>query len=377
MNFRRILVAVDFRPPSLRAVRWAREYAGPATRVDVVWVLPHGNEGDQDRAMDALEGFATTLAPARPELHVRVGEPRRAIGRLIDELDADLLVLGRNLAGGNDGQTSEQLLRHARVPVLVVGTDGATRPKRVLVGLDDPAGSRMVLGSALAVARHFRAELTIANVIAPPLVGSHRSGAVRHPDDDGDIARARDLLLAEAVRAAAPDDGESGGASGGVRVRTEVRRGDPAAQLLAITQRAPVDLVVIGRSGRGSVAPLGSVTRHLARVAPMSVLVVPRTLRSTGKGKRTDLSGEGKRAVRADSRGHAVGGRPRDVVRHARNVTGSEYAGHARFLPGIGPDHRPEWAVIHRTAELVGERACHPRARSGKERIERHDGTAR
>ena len=75
---------------------------------------------------------------------------------------------------------------------------------------------RGVLGSAVAVARHFDAELAVANVQAPPLT-----------------------------------------------------RGDPAAQLLAITLRDPVDLIVIGRSGRNAEAPLGSVTRHLARVAPM------------------------------------------------------------------------------------------------------------
>lgn len=284
MSARRMLVAVDFRPPSLRAVRWAREFAGPATRVDVAWVLARGDEADERRAMEALEGFATTFGPTLPGLHVRVGDPQREIVRLLDELDIDLLVVGRNLAGGNDGQTSARLLRDARLPVLVVGAGGAPRPRRILVGLDDPAGSRRVLCSALALARRFSAELAIVTVLQPALKGSHHAGASRRPAEDVDLVRARAGLLDAVARAAAP---------AGIRVRAEVCRGDPATKLLALAEAGAFDLIVIGQSRNSAATAPGSVARHLARTAPMSVLVVPpegewRSLLHLARGSRIE-----------------------------------------------------------------------------------------
>ena len=76
----RILVAVDFRPPSLRAVRWAREFAGPTTRIDVVWVLPHGDEGDQEAAVPIGHAHQRDL------LQQVLGQVGR--GRILDLLDA-------------------------------------------------------------------------------------------------------------------------------------------------------------------------------------------------------------------------------------------------------------------------------------------------
>ncbi len=372
MKLRRILVAVDFRPPSLRAVRWARELAGPGTRIDIAWVLPRGDGADERRAMNALEGFVTTFGAGAPGLHVRVGDPRREIGRLLDELDADLLILGRNLAGGNDGRTGEALLRDAQIPVLIAGAGSATRPRRMLVGVEDPAASRELLGSALALMHRFDAELAVAKVLPAPLRGSHHVGAVRDPRDADDLTRAGTAILDELVHA-----GTSPGATparGAPTVRMEVRRGDPAAQLLALAQEGAVDLIVLGRNRHA--ATIGSVPRHLARMAPMSVLVVPPAAQRAARGGNDSRSRERERPVRADARGHAVGGSPRGVVRHARNVAGGEDSGHGRLLPCAGANDRSERPVLERAPELLGERARHARTRAREEGVERDDRAA-
>jgi nucleotide-binding universal stress UspA family protein len=67
-----------------------------------------------------------------------------------------------------------------------------------------------------------------------------------------------------------------------VPVRTAVRRGVPAAQIVRYARRAGIDLIVVGSHGRTGVtrALLGSVAERVARTAPCPVLTVPAGFRA-------------------------------------------------------------------------------------------------
>lgn len=62
-----------------------------------------------------------------------------------------------------------------------------------------------------------------------------------------------------------------------VEIRGAIRRGRPASTILAYAEENAIDLIVVGRTGRGGVgeALLGSTTDRLVRQASIPVIVVP------------------------------------------------------------------------------------------------------
>jgi nucleotide-binding universal stress UspA family protein len=64
---------------------------------------------------------------------------------------------------------------------------------------------------------------------------------------------------------------------GATKIRLLEAAGDPAEKLIDVARREAVDLIVVGRRGRGRLAGLllGSVSQKLASLAPCGVLVVP------------------------------------------------------------------------------------------------------
>lgn len=220
MDPARVLAAVDFRPASLYAARWAAGVAGPGAQIELAHVLPSRTVEPEHakRFMAALAGFASTLAqPAR--LHVRAGDPVERICELVGERSPDLLVVGRNLEGGTDGSMRDRLLLRSPVPVLVAGpgsfaaTSGVDPLRRILVSVEHGPDGASAVATALAL-------------------------------------------------------GERAGAE------TIVREGDSSAELLASVRETQADLLVVSRGGDRS-DDLGGRARLLAREAAVPVLIVP------------------------------------------------------------------------------------------------------
>jgi nucleotide-binding universal stress UspA family protein len=142
--FRRVLCPVDFSGPSLAAVRHAVLLAGPPhAELTLVHVLewpveetpaarlagfdvPEFRRHLEKDARERLHGLAD--ASPREGLHlreeIRGGRPWREILSLAEGIDADLVVMGVRGRGAIDlalfGSTTQQVVRGARCPVLVV-----------------------------------------------------------------------------------------------------------------------------------------------------------------------------------------------------------------------------------------------------------------
>ena len=140
--------------------------------------------------------------------------------------------------------------------------------KSILVATDNSDSAYRAVETAAELAKRVDASLTIVNVeqgyfdpnLEPLKIG----------DGIGDIleARSREIL------SRAKEEAERIGVT---HVQTISGLGDAAAFILDVAKREAVDLIVLGKRGRGRLAGimLGSVSQHVAALAPCSVQVVP------------------------------------------------------------------------------------------------------
>jgi nucleotide-binding universal stress UspA family protein len=138
MTIRRIMVGVDGSEHARRATAWAAELAdavaGEVVVVHALGLLHHTAAGDtvpsdihRDEIRDELERawcqpLRNAGVPYRAEL--REGSPVTALLAAVDEVDADVVVLGSRGAGGFPGvllgSTSTQIAQHIHRPVVIV-----------------------------------------------------------------------------------------------------------------------------------------------------------------------------------------------------------------------------------------------------------------
>ncbi len=144
--------------------------------------------------------------------------------------------------------------------------------KRILAAVDGSEASMRAVELAADLATKFQAELVLIDVVehgSPPdwaLAEYVRLDQI--PGDMGQFAEsfARDAL--EKARAQAV-------ARGAGPVRSEIRFGDPAQEILKFREETEADAIIIGSRGRGRLAGvlLGSVSQKIASQAPCMVAI--------------------------------------------------------------------------------------------------------
>lgn len=140
--------------------------------------------------------------------------------------------------------------------------------KRILAATDNSDSANRAVEAAAHLATQVGASLLIVNVEQGYF--DHDLGPLQIRDEMGDIleARSREIL------ARAKQQAQRVGVSD---IQTISGLGDAAAFILDIAKREAVDLIVLGKRGRSRLAGimLGSVSQHVAALAPCSVHVVP------------------------------------------------------------------------------------------------------
>lgn len=134
----------------------------------------------------------------------------------------------------------------------------------ILVPVDGSEPSRRALGHALELADAVGATLHVLAVVEPS-----RGSLLFGVDEVEEI----NVALVDLVDAIGAESGR-----GDVEIRCDVRRGEPAYDvILGYAREADADLLVLSRRG-GSTLPVGlfgSTTDRLARVAEVPVTLVP------------------------------------------------------------------------------------------------------
>lgn len=147
---------------------------------------------------------------------------------------------------------------------------------KICCAIDFSDASRLAMAEAADLARRFGAELTLVHVHELP------PGADAPVDESEievisvDLERSLAAWRAEAAR------------SLGEPVRSRVRVGDPAKEIVRFARDTGVDLIVMGAHGDRGVRALvlGSVAERVTRDAPCPLLVVRPKEKTEGTAER-------------------------------------------------------------------------------------------
>ena len=229
-------------------------------------------ELDQMRLQLMLEDVQRSVSIAATgedewRVNVELGAPPEVLAREAERRGASLLIMGIGRHNPLDRlfgtETTLATLRHARVPVLAVGSGFPPSPRHAVVGLDfSPASVRAARLALQLIGDSGR--LTLVHV-RPRF--EHPSAAWQAWDQD--YGRTLPPLFADTIAQLAPPPG--------VTIETTVVRGDPAPALLAIAQQACADLLALGSQRHGVLERLlvGSVATRVLRNARIATLVSP------------------------------------------------------------------------------------------------------
>jgi len=141
--------------------------------------------------------------------------------------------------------------------------------RHIMVATDGSDGASRAVDVAAELASALSGDLLIATV-ADALLGEEARQLARA---EGSIGDALEALAAQTLRAA-----EARARHLGVsRIELRTGSGDVAQSLINIAAGSAVEMIVLGRRGRGQLAGLllGSVSQKLVSLAPCAVGVVP------------------------------------------------------------------------------------------------------
>jgi nucleotide-binding universal stress UspA family protein len=292
MHIEKVLVPVDFSPPSTVAVNHgillARRFRAKLTLLHVIepgtaltYTFPTESEkAEKARYERAERMLAAMVGPEDQDdlnlqIVVAIGDIESAIVSAVHETRADIVVMGthgrRLLGRWLIGSVTQALLRKVDVPILTVCH--VSRPltfKRILFATDLSESSAEGFQFALDLASATNSKLVVAHVIdkRPPVayetpdVAAVFDAECRHVLDK---ARTR----FEKIESAARDKK--------VTLETVVAEGIPAEAILRVADEHEADFIVLAirKKGRLERALLGTTAERLVRDAHVPVLSVP------------------------------------------------------------------------------------------------------
>jgi len=288
-----ILFATDFSPCSNAALPYAlavaRRYGGTLhaahvlpTEAELVLMSPESwpsvAEDDGKRIQPYLDQLEQELQAIPHSVLTPRGRVAKAIARIIEEREIDLLVLGtRGRAGVSKlliGSVAEEVFRRAACPVLSVGPNVSRKPNgeiefhRIIFATDFSADSLAALPYAISLAEEDQAQLALLHIVEQPAAGIADLEEVR----ESLLRRLKELLPPEAEPWCRAE----------CFLEFSGQFAPPSIRILEIAGDQSADLIVLGvRSVHGPLglaAHLASTTAHILTKACCPVLTVRRGL---------------------------------------------------------------------------------------------------
>ena len=276
--FRHLVVATVGDDASLGAIRIALALArrDGATVTAVGVLLPNAasplsplvpDESARRHLLEAVRGrVGGTRGTTTWAKRAMFGMPSTVLAQLAGDLPGTLILMGLGHHGRVDrlfrGETTIDVIRHAKQPVLLVAPSATSLPRRVLAAVDFTRAS-------MAAAR-----------LASRLAGPDGTLTLAHVSAFGDAEPRRGDLV-DLYRVGVRERLDE--ATRYIRRHTDVAvdsvtlQGEIAPALLEYSQRASCDLLALGGHAQGIIdrIVLGSVRTRVVHGAKCSVLIVP------------------------------------------------------------------------------------------------------
>jgi nucleotide-binding universal stress UspA family protein len=179
---------------------------------------------------------------------------------IIDEAEKgqiDVIVMGRRGKTGlmrlMMGSTTAKVIGHTHSSVLVVPRAAQIEGKKILLPVDGSRYSDIAASSAIQVAKHFHAPVSVISVVASELKDNRRQEAEQV------VQRIQSFMTKE-----------------GIHVETQVLTGRAAETIVEFSKNQAVDLIVMGSHGRTGLERvlMGSVSDRVIGHVDCAVLVV-------------------------------------------------------------------------------------------------------
>jgi nucleotide-binding universal stress UspA family protein len=141
--------------------------------------------------------------------------------------------------------------------------------QNIMVAIDGSASASYTVEVAADLTKAFTGQLLIVTVAAYR-TGKEMRELARAEKNIGDVLEGLSMQIITAAEKCARRRGVT-------NIRHHIGWGDPARLIVEIAGQEAIDVIVIGRRGRGELPglPLGAVAQKVVSLAPCSVIVVP------------------------------------------------------------------------------------------------------
>jgi nucleotide-binding universal stress UspA family protein len=230
--------------------------------------------GDPEPAVEGIRSHLGHEAsmPDGVVIKTRPGVPSTEILRAAEEIKSRLIVLCKQSAddrGEMLGHTAMKVLHDASCPVVLVPPERGLTPWRlhhILVPHDGTPTTSAALQPAAELAELAHAELQVVHIITVG-VGSAEPGSLPAPRYIDQPQHEWPAWTNEFVKRLA-----SVCQLGLARVRINVAQGDPAAEILRISEQQATDLIVLAWRGRWEI-PHAATLKGILREAHCPIMV--------------------------------------------------------------------------------------------------------
>lgn len=242
---------------------------------------PRGSTAPGDEATALVEGWADVLQRDHGIRAQAVVHHHRSIGvglsEIAEGMGADLVVVGSGPGGSlgrfTMGSTSNQLLHHIGVPLVLVPSGYARHPletlRRVMVAFAQGPEGSIALEHGVELARTAGVPMDVMTILVRHRVFGSDLGA----DAEGGVLTASLEMLLDTQRQALADL-----ETDGLEITHDVLVGDSPAEAMNREDWEPGDLLVVASASGGLLRRvfLGDTTFKILRASSVPTLVLPR-----------------------------------------------------------------------------------------------------